>query len=667
MGGNAVSSLAAIEETRRGIVTETLREKLELEKRALQVVERLLEDSVADDVLVDCARLITTGDYKDTIEERAIAKLCGYPVCSSKLGNVPHQKYNISTKTNKVYDITERKCFCSNFCFKASKAFELQIPNIPLWLRHHENLPEVILMKRGDRYVYFGLFENVDASVVPSSNAWWIYSLSSLSPACSGSPGEEVKLRARRLKEQDIENPLLPVDSEAPGDPRRSPLGLSHSDSSDEEQDFGSSGVSQAPGPRVHWGELPPKKPGETKLQKVGRANVCGGSREEKEEGKTEEESEESETGRRMESDGPRRPTSGARHPSEQPLLLEERGSPEGQSVEEAADLLRHCTMQDRRAVTADPPVHRDTTPTQCRQEGPPEPTPTPHNNLPAASYPLPGLDITQVGMSRRGASGLRGLLKTEILTDLIHVNLLEGLSRTFSEWRTEETMRFLYGPDHNSNPPLTERQVKMEKEEEEELDEDDLDDVVEAKGQGGEPGHQGGAWRPSAPVPDYHTLRRHTEEQELRVKEFYKGTYDLPQNVGHGDSEDKAGKDLSLPLVDSHAQHLIQKRIAVEKLTRSLGVVLGPLCLTMSDVFSDLSSLVRTFRFTNTNIIHKTPEWTLIAVVLLHVLSEVSPEVHKALESPGSVEYLSTLMDELTINAQDLQSLVQLLKTPAH
>lgn len=33
---------------------ETLREKLDLEKRALQVVERLLEDSVADDFLVDC-------------------------------------------------------------------------------------------------------------------------------------------------------------------------------------------------------------------------------------------------------------------------------------------------------------------------------------------------------------------------------------------------------------------------------------------------------------------------------------------------------------------------------------------------------------------------------------------------------------------------------------
>lgn len=36
------------------MLKEKLREKLELEKRALKVVERLLEDGVAEDFLVDC-------------------------------------------------------------------------------------------------------------------------------------------------------------------------------------------------------------------------------------------------------------------------------------------------------------------------------------------------------------------------------------------------------------------------------------------------------------------------------------------------------------------------------------------------------------------------------------------------------------------------------------
>lgn len=81
---------------------------------------------------------------------------------------VPTQRYKISTKTNKVYDISERKvgcilekhtamkhrfsryfcdsnitlslfqCFCSNFCYKASKYLEVQISKSPLWLRKEE-------------------------------------------------------------------------------------------------------------------------------------------------------------------------------------------------------------------------------------------------------------------------------------------------------------------------------------------------------------------------------------------------------------------------------------------------------------------------------------------------------------------------------------------------
>lgn len=47
---------------RREELREKLREKLELEKRALKVVERLLDDSVAEDFLVDC--VCVTGDFR---------------------------------------------------------------------------------------------------------------------------------------------------------------------------------------------------------------------------------------------------------------------------------------------------------------------------------------------------------------------------------------------------------------------------------------------------------------------------------------------------------------------------------------------------------------------------------------------------------------------------
>ena len=73
---------------------------------------------------------------QDAVEERSLVKVCGYPLC-----NKPHdaskikQKFHISTVTNKVYDVEERKQFCSAVCFKASNFFKDQLETSPLWLR----------------------------------------------------------------------------------------------------------------------------------------------------------------------------------------------------------------------------------------------------------------------------------------------------------------------------------------------------------------------------------------------------------------------------------------------------------------------------------------------------------------------------------------------------
>lgn len=43
---------------RREAIKDALRQKLELERKALQVVERLLEDSVTEEFLIDCVSYI---------------------------------------------------------------------------------------------------------------------------------------------------------------------------------------------------------------------------------------------------------------------------------------------------------------------------------------------------------------------------------------------------------------------------------------------------------------------------------------------------------------------------------------------------------------------------------------------------------------------------------
>ncbi|XP_020505044.2 putative RNA polymerase II subunit B1 CTD phosphatase rpap2 isoform X1 [Labrus bergylta] len=640
-GGRSSKTLTEEEARRAEVLKESLRERVELDRRALKVVERLLEDRVTEDFLVDCARFIFPSNYQDAVEERSIAKLCGYPICPKKLDKIPTQQFKISTKSNKVYDITERKLFCSNFCYKASKEFELQISTTPLWLRHHESPSEIKLMKKGD----------------------------------CGSSGEEVLLSQRRLQEEDVEDPL----AARPEDPHssqqhRDAAGLNHSDHSDieQEQDFVSSVVSKRQGPRVHWGDLP-KRYDEGVKGEGGKMERQRKQRREGDEEETKDESKKQSLPRKTEFD-PEDPkpqlSLNIDKPNEE-KVTEEQGWHEEPNVKEATIQLDLCSLSETITPPAPPPddsaAIKESTQTTESKHSPPSTL----NSQSTVLTEQPGLNITQVGMSKRGAAGLQDLLKNHTAgarAESIRLNLLKCLRRTLQDWSTDDTLKFLYGADHSLGAPFADVKEKEEVQEDEELDEDDLEVTNEATGEVDARVQE----RPSAAAPDYEALRKETQQLELSVREFYKGTWILPEEGKESSSdkvsvEEQSRKDPALPLVDSQAQHLIQKRITVEKLNSCLRNIVGPLCLTMSDVSADLNNLVRTFRFTNTNIIHKTPEWTLLAVVLLHLLSEVSPVVLEALKKPESDDYLNTLIEEQGLHEQDLLNLVRMYKTSAH
>jgi len=67
-------------------------------------------------------------------------------MCNEQLINIPPQKYKIVN--NNVYDITERKRFCSNTCYKSSKYLQCQLLTSPLWLRNLEVVPKFKLLNK---------------------------------------------------------------------------------------------------------------------------------------------------------------------------------------------------------------------------------------------------------------------------------------------------------------------------------------------------------------------------------------------------------------------------------------------------------------------------------------------------------------------------------------
>lgn len=60
---------------------------------------------------------------------------------------MPKQQYKISVAQNKVYDITERKSYCSSKCYKSSIFLKEQVLTSPLWVRKEDDvLPEFKLL-----------------------------------------------------------------------------------------------------------------------------------------------------------------------------------------------------------------------------------------------------------------------------------------------------------------------------------------------------------------------------------------------------------------------------------------------------------------------------------------------------------------------------------------
>lgn len=196
-------------------------------------------------------------------------------------------------------------------------------------------------------------------------------------------------------------------------------------------------------------------------------------------------------------------------------------GSLEEPSVEEAACVMRACSLLEN---PASPP----------RIDSDPITSPPSKENK---SHPSTGdstsLEVTQVGVSKRGAAGLQGLLKKRCgaKPTILQQNLLMCLRGTLKDWCTESTLDFLYGADR---PPGSASFPDAGEEKEEELDEDDLDD------EGAEGIDAARPRKAPSSVPDFETLQKNTQELELRVREFYKGTWILP------DEEAKPGEKVS-------------------------------------------------------------------------------------------------------------------------
>lgn len=114
--------------------------------KALAIVEQMLCQNVKEEDFMEMLHDINQNHMQDIFVERSIMSLCGYALCSNKLTTVLKQQYKIDLANGRVYDISERKMFCSSNCYRSAIYIKEQMLESPLWMRLDADKPDFKLL-----------------------------------------------------------------------------------------------------------------------------------------------------------------------------------------------------------------------------------------------------------------------------------------------------------------------------------------------------------------------------------------------------------------------------------------------------------------------------------------------------------------------------------------
>ncbi|XP_052220591.1 putative RNA polymerase II subunit B1 CTD phosphatase RPAP2 isoform X3 [Dreissena polymorpha] len=717
-----------------------LRRKIEYqvacEEKAHRIVERLIENPVTGEALIDSLHFITASHYDDITVERAVSKLCGYPLCQNALGKVLKQKYMISTKTNKVYDIESRKNFCSAKCYKASKHLERQISNDPLWSRqkmpprkyellpldmekgrmgdevldtHHkkEMKKEVETLEKQDKYLqslHKMLKKPETSQKLPVPNQDKLSKMGATKASVDEKDEnivEPVKDVAEDVCVYDLEKALeeFGIDDKAE---RKSGLG-----DRGKFKLFGLKTVSEATNNDCNMltkpvdGNLPgclveDSVKGEKVSLKSEATEAILSEVVESVEGSTEDVNGEhvlkktkgrskakvtnqTKTDYLMQLLNKRKSLlskmvdiqdgGAATKCDEKAAKCEEKAAKcDGiQVIENAsltscgADQLTNESSVTNATCGADEnsyPCQVIETQTTLKSDSMDQLV-SESRSVRISVTAKSEKDTAKVGVNvSKINKELNPEKQAEAVTDVPkNLVMMEFIYRCMKSWITQDTRKFMgcdkiskKSPPYDVNPEIQDKyKALVAKVDAQEKDFDRLLGDVSLEDEG---------TRPSAPLPHFEFLREEVLQHQQRVQHFMKGSFTYTVQEKPTAKEDQS-QSVVLPTVDKYDQMLIRRKILLERLSKVLPDVLGPLHMLVQDVFTELRQLVFTFNLSNDNITFKPVEWTVVAVLLLKVLSSKLQSLKQAFSSPGAEQYFNILLSPLGENLATIEKYV--------
>ncbi|CAL1545495.1 unnamed protein product [Lymnaea stagnalis] len=657
----------------------TVRHRVECEERAFHIVNKLIDGSIDEEYLIHCGRLISREHYSDIIDERAITLLCGYPLCGNSLENIPKKKYHISTRTNKVYDISERKNFCSNQCLKASKHFHTQIPESPLWSRERELDTEIVLLPNKNIKGILG-----DEVVGESPKKLLKEELlrleeldKRLSPSNKESP--EIRLRGRTLGETPKQKLSEKVKTGKDTDklPCDGCITNVICDQADANRtdilacEIKNLTISDGENGTMQNEALNEKMVTNSVLKLKGSESL-----------NLVRESETCQKNRITES-----PVSGDDETkTSHGNVTDRQGSSVSQSEGSKMDQLMKLLAKKKSVLSAmvdvQPliptkplrPLLQGTNPIslQCPnvQSSSTVDASGQENQGEAIKIPLATSDVmvTESGSSEKpvkSSNFSNGGTKNLIFSPL------QRICPVLKSWVSEDTYMYIFSKFESKETPMSFSDPKIKMGYADlckrlDMQQKDYENIV---------GELDGATRAEETkgknlkaTPDYEALKKEAEAFQLKVTEFLTGK--RPQDKGAPDkqvTEDDDADHIILPSVDAYNQQQIRMKIVLYQLDKSLPNLLTPLALSVQDVSTLIRELVFTFRLQKDNILFKPSEWMIVAIFILKMLSRKSRPIAMAFHDESATKFFSILLKGIGHTTEDLEKLTDEILESCH
>lgn len=553
--------------------------KDECNARAQQIVLNLIDGTEDESVLFEQLRWINQNHYQDVVEERSIMKLCGYPLCCQKLGTIPKKKYHISVKQNKVYDITERKMFCSNNCYKASSYLKEQIFTSPLWFRDPEDIPKFTLLNSKTGL----LGEEIDFCIERVQTS-------------KRSPSRENETEKKRTHTDDNSR-LLQLKCSPPDEMKKMQDG--HQIETRSVDDFHESQHLDS----IEKAHIYNEKVDFSNSTFAAALNMTG--------------SDDSKLNSGINSIPGKSPSHDFKIDYIHLKITEKLPQiDEGTAAKQPDNCINNSDIKLTNKST------NSLINVQVTEKKTENSLDTTYHQTPVEPIGIQkDVQLNQLDKTSKISKNKKLVKPSKELVLRVEKCLREWLTieslchilgnEPVTQMMREKGKTFSFNDSIKSDPLMYERYTaicKKLKILEIQEDQDEKETI--------------GFETPTKPLPDYTALKEQTKEMEIKVRSFYRGDLKVSfaeDKLKNNDTETTLN---TLPLLHQHAKSTIRRNIVLEKLK----IVLPDLCEVMGfhyfDIYKKVKELLLTCRFSAHNITFKPLEWNLISLVLLKLLS---------------------------------------------